>query len=455
VLDDFGDDIEEISGFDWTPNARLRPKREDATTLLHTVAALRSHFEAAKITESTPEPAETSPLQNDQDHQDRYITLDDSRELVQSGTSELPLALTHLSDQQADLPSSGSAEVPKESVVVARAVSEMVIALTPSLPQQLEQALDTVNVAHEGSIQDKNSLVVSASVPKEALAEVQRGFKRSVRNAQNPVMTYNIVILSGREIHTPTKYLDKHHKTVLHGSLAGIPKGDSYRTHANIKGRDTNSKRDGRRLQISEHWNEDTWRRFTSASVVPISTFISSLGPKTRHLNSGDVVDHPACNKLIEEVDQAAAELYANLTVDELIEAAADYTFLDEQIPVLLQKYAREIWSADVDRSQLLQAGAIEAYAKDLTYEDEEYRKTLHLHMHQWMFAKAFANLRMSGDTDEARAATLKTLKQQSVPVETSNPYLSSEKSRQRTYHPPTSHRQRRQSPTPHPSHKP
>jgi palmitoyltransferase ZDHHC9/14/18 len=38
------------------------------------------------------------------------------------------------------------------------------------------------------------------------------------------VTTYNVQILAGTAIHTPTKYLEKHHKNVLHGSLEDLVK---------------------------------------------------------------------------------------------------------------------------------------------------------------------------------------------------------------------------------------
>ena len=43
--------------------------------------------------------------------------------------------------------------------------------------------------------------------------------RRPARNSRKSVTTYNLQILAGTAIHTPTKYLEKHHKNVLHGSL--------------------------------------------------------------------------------------------------------------------------------------------------------------------------------------------------------------------------------------------
>lgn len=46
--------------------------------------------------------------------------------------------------------------------------------------------------------------------------------RRSARSSRKSVTTYNVQILAGTAIHTPTKYLEKHHKNVLHGSLEDI-----------------------------------------------------------------------------------------------------------------------------------------------------------------------------------------------------------------------------------------
>jgi len=47
--------------------------------------------------------------------------------------------------------------------------------------------------------------------------------RRSARSSRKSVTTYNVQILAGTAIHTPTKYLEKHHKNVLHGSVEGTP----------------------------------------------------------------------------------------------------------------------------------------------------------------------------------------------------------------------------------------
>ena len=46
--------------------------------------------------------------------------------------------------------------------------------------------------------------------------------RRPARSSRKSVATYNVQILAGTAIHTPTKYLEKHHKNVVHGSLEEI-----------------------------------------------------------------------------------------------------------------------------------------------------------------------------------------------------------------------------------------
>ncbi|XPS94006.1 hypothetical protein M3J09_003332 [Ascochyta lentis] len=56
--------------------------------------------------------------------------------------------------------------------------------------------------------------------------------RRPSRSSRKSVTTYNVQILAGTAIHTPTKYLEKHHKNVLHGSLEALAAGSSDDTPA-------------------------------------------------------------------------------------------------------------------------------------------------------------------------------------------------------------------------------
>lgn len=48
--------------------------------------------------------------------------------------------------------------------------------------------------------------------------------RRAIRQARGKVVTYNVQILAGTAIHTPTKYLEKHHENVVHGDIQDIIK---------------------------------------------------------------------------------------------------------------------------------------------------------------------------------------------------------------------------------------
>jgi palmitoyltransferase ZDHHC9/14/18 len=60
---------------------------------------------------------------------------------------------------------------------------------------------------------------LDAAAPQSAPDAATPDGRRSARNSRKSVTTYNLQILAGTAVHTPTKYLEKHHKNVLHGSL--------------------------------------------------------------------------------------------------------------------------------------------------------------------------------------------------------------------------------------------
>ncbi|KAF2786624.1 hypothetical protein K505DRAFT_259494 [Melanomma pulvis-pyrius CBS 109.77] len=55
-------------------------------------------------------------------------------------------------------------------------------------------------------------------LPASAVAPASEG-RRSARSSRSSVVTYNVQILAGTAIHTPSKYLHKHHQEVLHGPI--------------------------------------------------------------------------------------------------------------------------------------------------------------------------------------------------------------------------------------------
>lgn len=58
-----------------------------------------------------------------------------------------------------------------------------------------------------------------SDTPLQARSISQTDARRPSRSSRKSVVTYNVQILAGTAIHTPTKYLEKHHTNVLHGSL--------------------------------------------------------------------------------------------------------------------------------------------------------------------------------------------------------------------------------------------
>ncbi|KAJ4286816.1 hypothetical protein N0V90_013068 [Kalmusia sp. IMI 367209] len=65
------------------------------------------------------------------------------------------------------------------------------------------------------------------SAPQSAPAAPDSEPRRAVRNSRKSVVTYNVQILAGTAIHTPTKYLEKHHNNVVHGDIQEVIKANS------------------------------------------------------------------------------------------------------------------------------------------------------------------------------------------------------------------------------------
>jgi hypothetical protein len=430
VLNGYGDGIEEISGVNWTSSTRVRSEQDVGSESSLPVEAVEAPIEAPEIAETVTGRQQSSPLSDVPDDEDSPMAPND----------DIQVARTALPDGQADstkaqiLPTE-AAEEPEQSAIaaeivaaaartiIAEIVSDIVSAPTQSSPPQPPQPPRLADVVAGDGCPDQIAPVTLAVDTMSV--DVQTVPKRSVRATRNPVATYNEAILDGRARHIPTKYLEKHHKNVLRGSLADVTQGDSGSSNK-LKPETAKTGHANKDLDVTEQWDEGTWRRFTSASVVPALNFMFSLGLK---VHRGGVAEHPACRRLMEDVDQAAAQLYSSSSVDRLVEAAAGYKFLDKTITQLLDEYAKALWAADIDRSHLLKAGENEMYAEDLNYEDEDDWKFLHLHLHQWIFAKAFATYR---NTAPSVLANEQDKDDEGISVEpkTANPQASQRTSR-------------------------
>lgn len=80
--------------------------------------------------------------------------------------------------------------------------------------------MELVAETHEETLPPDAPADVAASPEESTPTAPNSEGRRSSRNARKSVTTYNVQILAGTAIHTPTKYLEKHHKNVLHGPLA-------------------------------------------------------------------------------------------------------------------------------------------------------------------------------------------------------------------------------------------
>ncbi|ORY19837.1 hypothetical protein BCR34DRAFT_595283 [Clohesyomyces aquaticus] len=78
--------------------------------------------------------------------------------------------------------------------------------------------LDTVVELH-GDVSTPRAQPEAQTTPGSAAEAAKSEGRRSARSTRAAVSTYNVQILAGTAIHTPTKYLPKHHENVLHGPL--------------------------------------------------------------------------------------------------------------------------------------------------------------------------------------------------------------------------------------------
>jgi palmitoyltransferase ZDHHC9/14/18 len=90
--------------------------------------------------------------------------------------------------------------------------------------EQLGEAFDGPHIPQ--------SLVLAPGTPQADPEAPPSEGRRSFRSSRKSVTTYNVQILAGTAIHTPTKYLEKHHKNVVHGALEAAKAGKDGSTVA-------------------------------------------------------------------------------------------------------------------------------------------------------------------------------------------------------------------------------
>jgi hypothetical protein len=156
------------------------------------------------------------------------------------------------------------------------------------------------------------------------------------------------------------------------------------------------------------YWEESTWLALTRIPEIPYMVFIRYLGFRDK---PSDTPDDLVCTLLDEETDRIAQRLWAHLSTEDLFKRAADPDYLVQEIDVLLAEYAPDIWGMDADRSRLLMPLEFKQYQKQLVYEDDDDRKLLWLHIHRWMFAKAFVVQKDKVDSREVRIVLLSRMR--------------------------------------------
>jgi hypothetical protein len=132
-LDEFGDDIEEVSGDGWKLTTRVRTEHDDRSESSLPLGAAESPFQAVKIAGTTPRRRETSPLSDEQNDEGSPMSLD----------KNIPVPRTASLNRQAELPSDQIAHAEAASTVesiIVDATDAPEIATAPLLPSlaQLE-----------------------------------------------------------------------------------------------------------------------------------------------------------------------------------------------------------------------------------------------------------------------------------------------------------------------------
>ncbi|KAF1838483.1 SET domain-containing protein [Decorospora gaudefroyi] len=133
------------------------------------------------------------------------------RDLSPSSTTSTLSNITVQTDKQVDARALSSASPSVSTPPTSLGDEASVLSETT----KIEQAVHVSDEAPAPAMPDE--------VPGSARAPSSES-RRPARSSRKSVTTYNVQILAGTAIHTPTKYLEKHHKNVVHGSLEKIAK---------------------------------------------------------------------------------------------------------------------------------------------------------------------------------------------------------------------------------------
>jgi palmitoyltransferase ZDHHC9/14/18 len=141
------------------------------------------------------------------------------RDLSPTSTSSTLSNITVRTDKQGDAraTSSASPSISTPPTSLGDEVSLM------SEMTKVEQAVEVYEEVPDLQVLAETPAPAQTTTPDAANSEA----RRPARSSRKSVTTYNVQILAGTAIHTPTKYLEKHHKNVVHGSLESIAKKEN------------------------------------------------------------------------------------------------------------------------------------------------------------------------------------------------------------------------------------
>ncbi|KAF1913567.1 hypothetical protein BDU57DRAFT_520492 [Ampelomyces quisqualis] len=133
-----------------------------------------------------------------------------ARDASPSSTSSTLSNITVQTEKQADIRIMSSAS-PSISTPPTSLDDEHSVLSDTTKMEPLSEVVDEIHIPP--------GLENAPDTPQPAQDVTPSEGRRAVRSSRKSVTTYNVQILAGTAIHTPTKYLEKHHKNVVHGDL--------------------------------------------------------------------------------------------------------------------------------------------------------------------------------------------------------------------------------------------
>jgi palmitoyltransferase ZDHHC9/14/18 len=133
-----------------------------------------------------------------------------ARDASPTSTSSTLSNITVQTEKQVDVRAMSSAS-PSISTPPTSLDDEYSVLSDATKVEQLAESFATASMPRAPDDAPETPLTALGMPPSEG--------RRSARSSRKSVTTYNVQILAGTAIHTPTKYLEKHHKNVLHGAL--------------------------------------------------------------------------------------------------------------------------------------------------------------------------------------------------------------------------------------------